>query len=261
MNIEGITLEKKEHYAILKVDNPKTRNALSVPIVEYMDSLVDQVIADKDMRCMILTGGGEKSFIAGADISGLVKMTPEESRYSIEVGHKLFTKMETMDIPVVAAINGYCLGGGLEIAMCCDIRICSANAKFGLPEINIGMIPGWGGTLRLPRLIGESRAKNMLLRGKMITAKEAQDYGLIAEVYDDVAAMREGAEALAKELASKAPITMKIDKRLVYDAAGKQPTEIAQRDALALGFVYTTHDAIEGLTAFLEKRPPKYEGR
>lgn len=261
MNIEGITLEKKEHYAILKVDNPKTRNALSVPIVEYMDPLVDRVIADKDMRCMVLTGGGEKSFIAGADISGLVKMTPEESRYSIEVGHRLFTKMETMDIPVVAAINGYCLGGGLEIAMCCDIRICSANAKFGLPEINIGMIPGWGGTLRLPRLIGESRAKNMLLRGRMITAKEAQDYGLIAEVYDDVAAMRESAEALAKELASKAPITMKIDKRLVYDAAGKQPTEIAQRDALALGFVYTTHDAMEGLTAFLEKRPPKYEGR
>lgn len=259
--IEGITLTKKENYAILMVDIPQTRNALSVPIVEYMDELVDEVIADKNMHCMIITGGGPKSFIAGADISKLVKMTPEDSRYSIEVGHKLFTKIETMDIPVVAAINGYCLGGGLEIAMCCDIRVCSKNAKFGLPEINIGMIPGWGGTLRLPRLIGESRAKNMMLRGKMITSQEAFDYGLIAEVYEDVDTMRVKAEELAQELAAKAPITMKIDKRLIYDAAGKQPTDIAQRDALALGFVQTTHDAIEGLTAFLEKRPPKYEGR
>ena len=259
--MEGIRLEKKGNYAILWVDNPKTRNALSVPIVEHMDKLVDEVVADKNIHCLIITGGGEKSFAAGADISKLVNMSPEESRYSIEVGHKLFSKIETLDIPVIAAVNGYCLGGGLEISMCCDIRVCSANAKFGLPEINIGMIPGWGGTLRLPRLIGESRAKNMLLRGKMITAQEAQDYGLVAEVYENVDELRVKAEELAKELAAKAPITMKIDKRLVYDAANKQPTDIAQRDALALGFVYTTHDAKEGLTAFLEKRAPKYEGR
>lgn len=259
--MEGIRLEKKGNYAILWVDNPKTRNALSVPIVEHMDKLVDEVVTDKDIHCLIITGGGEKSFAAGADISKLVNMSPEESRYSIEVGHKLFSKIETLDIPVIAAVNGYCLGGGLEISMCCDIRVCSANAKFGLPEINIGMIPGWGGTLRLPRLIGESRAKNMLLRGKMITAQEALDYGLVAEVYENVDELRVKAEELAKELAAKAPITMKIDKRLVYDAANKQPTDIAQRDALALGFVYTTHDAKEGLTAFLEKRAPKYEGR
>ncbi len=259
--MEGIRLEKKGNYAVLWVDNPKTRNALSVPIVEYIDTLVDEVAADKNIHCLVITGGGEKSFIAGADISGLVKMTPEEARYSIEVGHKLFTKIETMDIPVVAAVNGYCLGGGLEIAMCCDIRVCSANAKFGLPEINIGMIPGWGGTLRLPRLIGESRAKNMMLRGKMITSGEALDYGLVAEVYENIEELREKAEELAKELASKAPVTMKIDKRLIYDAANKQPTDIAQRDALALGFVHTTYDAKEGLTAFLEKRAPKYEGR
>lgn len=259
--IEGITLEKKDGYAVLTVDIPKTRNALSVPIVEYMDELVDEVIEDKTMHCLMLTGGGEKSFIAGADISQLVKMSPEDSRYSIEVGHKLFSKIETMDIPSVAAVNGYCLGGGLEIAMCCDIRVCSANAKFGQPEINIGMIPGWGGTLRLPRLIGESRAKNMLLRGKMITSKEAFDYGLIAEVYEDVATLRVKAEELAAELAAKSPITMKYDKHLVYDAAGKQPTDIAMRDANTLGMLFTTHDAIEGLKAFLEKRAPKYENR
>ena len=144
--------------------------------------------------------------------------------------------------------------------MCCDIRVCSANAKFGLPEITIGMIPGWGGTLRLQRLIGQSRAKSMILRGNMITAEQAEDYGLVMEVYDSVAEMREGAEKLAQELASRAPITMKIDKMLVYDAATAKPTDIAQRDSLALGFVFTTKDAIEGLTAFLEKRKPQYKG-
>ena len=258
--IEGITLEKKENIAILKVDVPATRNALSVPIVEYMDTLVDEAANDPNIHCLIITGGGDKSFIAGADINNLVKMSPEEARYSIEVGHKLFSKIETLPIPTVAAVNGYCLGGGLEISMCCDIRVCSANAKFGLPEITIGMIPGWGGTLRLQRLIGQSRAKSMILRGNMITAEQAEDYGLVMEVYDSVAEMREGAEKLAQELASRAPITMKIDKMLVYDAATAKPTDIAQRDSLALGFVFTTKDAIEGLTAFLEKRKPQYKG-
>ena len=259
--MEGVTLVKKNHYAVLTVDLPQSRNALSVPVVEYMNTLVDQVAEDPDLHCLVLTGGGEKSFIAGADIRKLVEMTPEESRYSIEAGHKLFSKLETMDIPVIASVNGYCLGGGLELAMACDIRICSANARFGLPEINIAMIPGWGGTLRLVRLIGESRAKNMLLRGKMITAAEALDYGLVAEVYDDIAALREKEEELALELAAKAPITMKLDKRLIYDAAGKQPTDIAQRDAMTLGFLFTTRDAREGLRAFLEKRKPVYENR
>lgn len=259
--MKGITLQKKACIAVLQVDIPENRNALSVPAVEHMDALVEEVLADQNMRCLIITGGGEKSFAAGADIAELVTMTPEEARYSIEVGHKLFSKLETMDIPVIAAINGYCLGGGLELAMSCDIRICSANAKFGLPEINIGMIPGWAGTLRLPRLIGESRAKNMILRGKMITSPEAFDYGLVAEVYETVAVMREKAVELAMELAAKAPVTMALDKRLVYDAVNKQPTDTAQRDALALGFLFTTEDAVEGLTAFLEKRKPQYKGR
>ncbi len=258
--IEGVTLVKKENYAILTVDIPATRNALNVPTLKYMEELVDDVIADPAMHAMILTGGGEKSFIAGADISQLVKMSPEDSRYSIEVGHALFSKIERMDIPVIAAINGFCLGGGLEIAMSCDIRICSANARFGQPEINIAMIPGWGATLRLARMVGESRAKYMILTGKMIKSDKALDWGLVSEVYEDVATLREKAEELAKELASKSPITMKMDKVMMYDSANKQPTDIAQRDALALGLLFTTHDAKEGLRAFLEKRSPEYKG-
>lgn len=260
-SIEGVTLEKKNGYAILMVNIPKTRNALSVPVLECMNSLLDEVEADKNIHALVLTGGGEKSFIAGADISELVKMTPEDARYSIEIGHKVFSRIELMPIPTIAAINGYCLGGGLEFAMSCDIRICSQNAKFGQPEINIGMIPGWGATLRLQRMVGESRAKWMLLTGKMITSDKALEWGLISEVFEDIPSLHSGAEQLADELSRKAPITMKFDKQMVYDSRNKQPTDIAQRDANTLGMLFTTHDAIEGLKAFLEKRKPEYLGK
>lgn len=260
MEIQGVTLTKQGKTATIMVDIPASRNALSVPVVEYIDSLVDEVEKDKDIHCLVITGGGEKSFIAGADIGLLVKMSPDEARYSIVAGHKLFSHIEALPIPTIAAVNGYCLGGGLELAMACDIRVCSANAKFGLPEINVGMVPGWGGTLRLPRLIGESRAKNMILRGKMLTSQEAVDCGLVAERWEDIPTMRQEAQKLAEELAEKAPITMMLDKRMIYDGWGKQATDIAQRDSLALGYVFTTHDSIEALTAFLEKRKPEYHG-
>ncbi len=258
--MDGIILEKVGSVALLTVDIPQTRNALSVPIVLYMQTLIDEIAKDKDVRALIITGGGEKSFIAGADIGRLAQMTPEDSRYSIEVGHKLFSTIEQLPFPTIAAVNGYCLGGGLEIAMCCDIRICSANAKFALPEIKIGMIPGWGGTLRLPRLIGESRAKYMILTGKMLTSSEALNCGLISETYESVAELREKAMEMATTLASYAPITMKADKAMIYDSFGKTPTEIAQRDAMTLAYIFTTKDAFEGLNAFLEKRSPNYKG-
>lgn len=256
-----VLFEKKGNVAYITVDRPTFRNALSVPIVEYMDSLVDRVVKDKDIHCLVIAGGGEKAFIAGADIAQLVKMTPEESRYSIEAGHKLFTKIENLPIPTIAAINGYCLGGGLEIAMCCDIRVCSANAKFGQPEINIGMIAGWGATLRLPRLIGESRAKKLILTGRMITANEALSYGLVTDIYETVSVMRERVQEMGEELAKKAPVTMKTSKRMIHDARNKDVAEIAHRDELALAYIYTTEDAIEGLKAFLEKREPNYIGK
>ena len=260
-NKEGVTLEKKGSYAVLTVDIPETRNALSVPVLEHMEGLIDDLAKDKDIHCLILTGGGEKSFIAGADIRQLVKMSPEDSRYSIEVGHRVFSKIEMLPYPTIAAVNGYCLGGGLEIAMSCDIRICSANARFGQPEINIAMIPGWGATLRLQRMVGESRAKWMLLTGKMIDPDTALDWGLVMKVCESISDLRENAEALAKDLASKSPVTIKYDKQMIYDSRNKQPTDIAQRDANTLGLLFTTHDAKEGLSAFLEKRKPQYEGR
>lgn len=257
---EEIRLEVKEGWALLVVDRPKQFNAFNTGIVEEMGRLLDQVEANQDIHCLVITGSGEKSFISGADIGqmGSDGYTPADAHYLITCGYKVYNRVESLNIPVIAAVNGYCLGGGLELAMCCDIRICSANAKFALPEINLGIIPGWGGTIRLPRIIGEGRAKDMIYRGKKIDSATALNYGLVTEVYEDVASLRAGVEALAVELASKAPITMEMDKKMVNRSMF---THNDLLDSLCLSYCFTTLDSREGISAFLEKRPAKFEGR
>lgn len=257
---EDVRLERKDGWAKLVINRPKQFNALNTGIVEEIDKLLDEVESDDQIRCLMITAEGEKSFVAGADIGqmGSEGYTPADAHYLITCGYKVYNRIEAMKIPVIAAINGYCLGGGLELAMCCDIRICSANAKFALPEINLGIIPGWGGTIRLPRIIGEGRAKDMIYRGKKIDAQTALNYGLVTEVYEDVAAMRAAADSLAEELASKAPITMEIDKKMVNRSMF---THNDLLDSLCLSYCFTTLDSREGIAAFLEKRPAKFEGR
>ena len=166
---EEIRIETDGAVATLVVDRPAQRNALSIPVCEQIDDLLSGIEADPQIRVLVVTGSGPKSFIAGADINELVAYTPAQGYRHIEVGHRLFTRIENLAIPTIACVNGYCLGGGLEIAMACDIRVASTNAKFGLPEINIAMVPGWGGTERLQRLIGQSRAAAMMITGELVT--------------------------------------------------------------------------------------------
>lgn len=251
---EGWNLEYNDKVAILMINRPKFMNALSIKLLEEMDSLLTKIENCSDIRVLIITGSGEKSFIAGADIDRLADMNQKESKYLIEIGHKIFFRIEQFRAPVIAAINGYALGGGLELALSTDIRVCSKNAKFGFPEVKLGLIAGWGGPCRLAKLIGEGRAKDLVFRGKFINSEVALSYGLITEVFEGVEELRKESINLAKEIADKSPIPISFDKSIINN--GINPL----RDALALAYCVTTKDAKEGIKAFIEKRKPTFVG-
>ncbi len=255
-----IGLRVHDGWAEIVIDRPQQYNALNTGIVERLDKLLDQVESDDSIRALVITGAGEKAFISGADIGqmGTAAYAPSDAHYLITCGYKVFNRIEQCKLPTVAAINGYCLGGGLELALCCDIRIASSNAKFALPEINLGIIPGWGGTFRLPRIIGEGRAKHMIFQAKRIDAQTALAYGLVTDVFEDVDALRSGTEALATDLASRAPLSLQMDKKLINRNLVVQND---LTDALSLAYCFTTEDSREGISAFLAKRKPVFTGR
>lgn len=255
-----VRLEREGTVATLLVDRPDARNAMGIAVCEAVDALIDEVEADPTIRALVVTGTGEKSFIAGADINDLVAYDTATAWHHIEVGHRLFTRIENLPIATIASVNGYCLGGGLEIAMACDIRLASANARFGLPEMNIGMTPGWGGTERLQRLIGQSRAAAMALTGEMIDLPTALTCGLVYRGFDDVAALRQGTAELAAKLAGFSPIVMRTTKSMILNDHDATPAQTLARDCATLGYLLSTHDAREGLSAFLEKRPAQFTG-
>lgn len=253
-----IKLELKDNVAKITVNRPKMSNALSIDLIETMSKCIDEAI-EKKARVLLLTGGGEKNFISGADINDLLAYDPETARYHIEVGHKLFTKIEKLEIPTIAVINGYCLGGGLELAMSCDIRICSKNAKFGQPEINIGMVPGWGGTQRMQKLIGQSRTKYIMMLGRMYDADFMKDIGMIYEVAENIEELNLLAEKLAKKLSNFSQKTLRTTKLMINYSQNKTSEDVELRDELSLAYMMTTKEAKEGLSAFLEKRKPNYD--
>ncbi len=255
-----IRLEFHKGWAEIIIDRPKQYNALNTDIVEQLDQLLDQVESDTSVRALVITGAGEKAFISGADIGqmGTEAYVPADAHYLITCGYKVFNRIEQMKLPTIAAVNGYCLGGGLELALCCDIRLASNNAKFALPEINLGIIPGWGGTIRLPRIIGEGRAKHMIFQAKRIDAQTALAYGLVTEAFESVQTLRAGTEALAADLSSRAPLSLQMDKKMINR---NLVVHNDLTDALSLAYCFTTEDSREGISAFLEKRKPSFKGQ
>ena len=260
MEFKHIIYEKSEGIATITLNRPEALNAFSREVVEEILQALHDVRNDENVRVVVLTGAGEKAFSAGADIKSMIGMTVLKARELSLMGEKLCLALENLEKPVIAAMNGYALGGGLEVAMSCDLRIASENARMGQTEINIGLIPGWGGTQRLTRLIGRAKAKELVFTGRMIDAKTAEQLGIInMAVPQDK--FKDTVRQFALELASKAPIALRVAKALINKGA-----DISLDSALALeregfGVVASTDDLKEGVSAFTEKRKPTFKGK
>jgi len=260
MEFKYVIYEKSEGIATITLNRPEALNAFSKEVIEEVLQAIEDVRNDENVHVLVLTGTGEKAFSAGADIKAMVGMTALKARELSFMGEKLCIALENLEKPVIAAINGYALGGGLEVAMSCDFRIALENAKMGQTEINIGLIPGWGGTQRLTRLVGVAKAKELIYTGKMIDAKTAERIGLI-NMAVPADKFKETVRQFALELATKAPVALKVAKALI-----NKGSEISLDAALALeregfGVVASSEDLQEGVKAFTEKRKPTFKGK
>lgn len=259
MRYENLLFEEKEGIAVLTFNRPKSMNALNAALLREMSQLLDEIADNEAIRVLILTGAGDKAFVAGADITELATYTPLMAKSFSKVGHGAINKLQSLPIPVIAAVNGYALGGGSEIALACDFIYASENAMFGLPEITLGIIPGFGGTQRLSRLIGMNKAKEMIFTGKMIPAAEAAAMGIVNKVCPPDALLAEVGKT-AKSIASKGKVSLRAAKEAVnrgieVDLATGCTIEI---DAFAL--CMASEDSKEGTGAFLEKRKAVFKG-
>jgi enoyl-CoA hydratase/carnithine racemase len=260
VTFENLLYEKKNGIAYVTLNRPKVLNALSHKTWENLQAAFEDARDDDAVRGVILTGAGDKAFIAGADISELAHVSAVEAEQSSAFGQKVLNLIENLGKPVIAAINGFALGGGCETAMACTIRIASENAKFGQPEVNLGLIPGGGGTQRLPRLIGKGRALQLILSGDMISAQEAYRIGLANEIVP-AAELIPRAEAILKRIFSNAPLAVKFSLEAVNNGLETTMAEGLSLEASLFGLCAGTDDKKEGTSAFLEKRKPQFQGR
>lgn len=250
--MEFIVYEQKEAVGIITINREKALNALNSTVLEELDKTLDAVKLD-EVRCLILTGAGQKSFVAGADIGEMSSLTKAEGEAFGKKGNDVFRKLETFPIPVIAAINGFALGGGCEIAMSCDIRICSDNAVFGQPEVGLGITPGFGGTQRLARLVGAGMAKQMIYTGRNIKADEALRIGLVNAIHTQEELMP-AAEKMAAGIAKNAPIAVRNCKKAINDGLDAAMDEAIVIEEKLFGDCFESYDQKEGMAAFLEKR-------
>jgi len=259
MPYENITVEKRDRMAILTIDRPKVMNALSVETVNELRRAFLEMKTDDDVAGVIVTGAGEKAFVAGADISELHDLDPEGAKHYSERGQHVLSIIENMPKPVIAAVNGFALGGGCELAMACHIRIAAETARFGQPEVNLGVIPGYGGTQRLARLVGKGRAMELCLTGKMISAAEAQSIGLVNKVVPPAELMAE-AEKMLGAILGKGPRAVALAIEAINRGTEMDLAAGLNLEANLFGFCASGEDWKEGTKAFMEKRKPEFKG-
>jgi enoyl-CoA hydratase len=260
MAFDNLLLERDGAVAIVTINRPKVLNALNSQTIDELRRAILELKGDEAVRAIVLTGAGEKSFVAGADINELAVQTPVTGREHALTGQHVFDLIENIGKPVIAAINGFALGGGCELAMACTLRLAADTAKLGQPEIALGLLPGYGGTQRLPRLVGKGKAMEMILTGVQITADEAQRIGLVNRVVP-AADLMGAAKDLAAQLAKSAPIAMRYIINAINKGVEMPFAEACQYEATLFGLVASTEDMREGTKAFLEKRKAEFQGR
>ncbi len=258
-NFEQLQIRKDGDVVVATIHRPEALNALNQIVLRSLAALLDWVESQSDIRALILTGAGEKAFVAGADIKQFENMTPAASEDFARAGQTLFTRLEKMRVPVIAAVNGFALGGGLELALACDFIYASENAKFGLPECTLGIMPGFGGTVRLPRRIGVGHARELAMSGSIINAQEALAAGLVNRVFSAGELLAKTLEA-ARTIALRAPLAVAAIKKSIHDGASMTEQQANGLEAKLFGQLFATSDRTEGVQAFIEKRKPSFKG-
>jgi enoyl-CoA hydratase len=259
MQLENILWRVEDGVGVVTMNRPKALNALDARTIRELGELLGSIESDRSLRALVVTGGGEKAFVAGADIAEMSFLSPLDARRFAEAGQRTFERLEALAIPTIAAVNGFALGGGCELAMACDLVYASERARFGQPEVNLGIIPAFGGTQRLQRRVGAARAMEMILTGDMIDAATAKAWGLALEVLAPDKLV-EYAFAQARKIAAKGPAAIAAAKRILRATAQPHLGAGQLMEAEAFGVLFGTGDGREGLTAFVEKRPARFQG-
>lgn len=245
--------------ALLQIARPKALNAINQQVIAELGERLREIAADAEIRAVVLTGAGEKAFVAGADIAAMKDMGADQAERFARWGDAVMQQLHDLAVPVIAAVNGFCLGGGCELALACDFLLASTKARFGLPEVSLGVVPGFGGTQRLTRQIGRLAANRWILTGDTFSAEEAQRYGIVQDLYPPEELLPQ-ALAMAERIALRGPLAVAAVKRLILRGADLPQAEAISMEAAEFGRIFATADQKEGMGAFLAKRPPQFTG-